>query len=152
MPLKWDPGRKSACTHAHAVSESWSWLLSTEQPRQHQTTVNWGNLPPPHPPPSSSSSSSLSQSLVKLLSLKLQLKSTDLKLKRQNWMQSRVEGKGCQLNIWLLTEWPSSGHMQSSNHVHGHQKIPIMISSSMMLPGFLLKTHLSMCLCLFTAC
>lgn len=67
-------------------------------------------------------------------------------------MRSRVEGKGCQLNIWLLNEWPSSGHMQSSNPVRGHQKIPIMIGSPMMLPGFLLKTHLSMCLCLSTAC
>lgn len=25
-------------------------------------------------------------------------------------------------NIWLLTEWITSGHMQSSNHVYGHQK------------------------------
>lgn len=37
-------------------------------------------------------------------------------------MRRRVEGDGCQTNIWLVTEWLTSGHMQSSNHVYGHQK------------------------------
>lgn len=37
-------------------------------------------------------------------------------------MRRRVEGDGCQMNIWLVTEWLTSGHMQSSNHVYGHQK------------------------------
>lgn len=37
-------------------------------------------------------------------------------------MRRRVEGNGCQMNIWLVTEWLTSGHMQSSNHVYGHQK------------------------------
>lgn len=37
-------------------------------------------------------------------------------------MRRRAEGDGCQTNIWLVTEWLTSGHMQSSNHVYGHQK------------------------------
>lgn len=37
-------------------------------------------------------------------------------------MRRRVEGDGCQTNIWLVTEWLTSGHMQSSNHVYGLQK------------------------------
>lgn len=37
-------------------------------------------------------------------------------------MWRRVERDGCQTNIWLVTEWLTSGHMQSSNHVYGHQK------------------------------
>lgn len=37
-------------------------------------------------------------------------------------MRRRVEGDACQTNIWLVTEWLTSGHMQSSNHVYGHQK------------------------------
>lgn len=37
-------------------------------------------------------------------------------------MRRRTEGDGCQTNIWLVTELLTSGHMQSSNRVYGHQK------------------------------